>query len=88
MKNSPKICSGTEESNTEKRISIFIIVIDIRLLDLNTYIWKEQLYFLDKYSGRAKFAWILNHDTSNNIKMDLRRQGHVLMLTNHFIKER
>ncbi|KAK1388051.1 Proteasome A-type subunit [Heracleum sosnowskyi] len=87
VKNSPSRFSGAEESNTQdKRISIFIIIIDIRLLDLSTDIWKEQLIYLDKYSGRAKFAWILNHDTSNNIKMELRRKGHLLMVNRPLYK--
>ncbi|WOH03473.1 hypothetical protein DCAR_0622871 [Daucus carota subsp. sativus] len=86
VKNSPKQCSGAEELNADKRTSIFIVVVDIRLLDLSTDIWKEQVYFLDKYSGRAKFAWILNHDTSNNIKMELRGKGHVLMVNRPLYK--
>ncbi|XP_020530708.1 histidine kinase 1 isoform X3 [Amborella trichopoda] len=52
----------------------------IEILDQSTYIWKEQLDYLDKYSGRANFAWILNHDTSNNIKMELRKKGYQLMV--------
>ncbi|GMN29054.1 hypothetical protein TIFTF001_002269 [Ficus carica] len=63
----------------EMRNPYFLMVVDIALLDLSTDIWKEQLNFLDKYSGKAKFAWVLNHDTSNAIKMELRRKGHVLM---------
>lgn len=87
VKNSPSRFSRDEESNTEdKRLSIFIIVIDIRLLDLSTDIWTEQLIYLDRYSGRAKFAWILNHDTSNNIKMELRRKGHLLMVNRPLYK--
>lgn len=57
----------------------FIIVADIGILDLSTDIWKDQLYFLDKYSAKAKFAWMLNHDTSNAIKMELRGKGHIIM---------
>lgn len=87
VEDSPSRCSRAKELNTEdKRISVSIIVIDIRLLDLSTDIWKEQLIYLDKYSGRAKFAWILNHDTSNNIKMELRRKGHLLMVNRPLYK--
>lgn len=80
-RNSARRCTKVEESNAEdKRTSVFIIVIDIVLLDLSTDIWKEQLNFLDRYCKGVKFAWILNHDTSNNIKMELRRKGHLLMV--------
>ncbi|KAE8693480.1 Histidine kinase 1 [Hibiscus syriacus] len=52
-------------------------VVDLELLDLSTNIWKEQLNFLDKFSGQVKFVWMLNHDTSNAIKMEIRRKGHI-----------
>ncbi|KDP46777.1 hypothetical protein JCGZ_06565 [Jatropha curcas] len=64
----------------------FVIVVDIGLLDLSTDIWKEQLNFLDKFSGKATFAWMLNHDTSNAIKMELRRKGHILMVNKPLYK--
>lgn len=63
----------------DMKSQIFIIVADIGILDLSTDIWKDQLYFLEKYSGKAKFAWMLNHDTSNAIKMELRGKGHIIM---------
>ncbi|XP_071722106.1 LOW QUALITY PROTEIN: histidine kinase 1-like [Rutidosis leptorrhynchoides] len=59
---------------------VFVIVVDIGLLDLSTDIWKEQVNYLDRYSGKAKFAWMLNHETSNAIKTELRRKGHTLMI--------
>lgn len=65
---------------------IFVIVIDIALLDLSTNIWKEQLNYLDRFSGKAKFAWMLNHDTSNTIKMELRRKGYILMVNKPLYK--
>ncbi|XP_052308809.1 histidine kinase 1 isoform X2 [Populus trichocarpa] len=65
---------------------IFIIVVDIGLLDLSTDIWKEQINFVDKFSGKAKFAWMLNHDTSNAIKMELRKKGHLLMVNKPLYK--
>lgn len=70
----------------DMRNPVFVIVVDIGLLDLSTDIWKEQLNFLHKYFGRAKFVWMLNHDTSNNIKMELRRKGHVLMVNKPLYK--
>ncbi|KAI3428931.1 uncharacterized protein J3R85_008952 [Psidium guajava] len=70
----------------EIRNEALIIVVDIGLLDLNTDIWKEQLNFLDKYHGKAKFAWMLNHDTSNAIKVELRRKGHILMVNKPLYK--
>ncbi|XP_025885285.1 histidine kinase 1 isoform X1 [Solanum lycopersicum] len=66
--------------------SPFVIVVDIGILDLSTSIWKEQLNFLDKYHGRAKFAWILYHDTSSTIKMELRRRRHLLMVNRPLYK--
>lgn len=72
----------------EMRNPAFIIVVDIGLLDLSTDIWKEQLNLLLKYFGRAKFAWVLNHDTSNTIKMELRRKGHILMVNKPLYKSK
>ncbi|XP_010266814.1 PREDICTED: histidine kinase 1 [Nelumbo nucifera] len=63
-----------------------VIVVDIGILDLSTDIWNEQLKFLDKYHGKAKFAWILNHDTPNVVKMELRRKGHLLMVNKPLYK--
>ncbi|KAJ6398316.1 hypothetical protein OIU77_019170 [Salix suchowensis] len=65
---------------------VFIIVVDIGLLDLSTDIWKEQINFLDKFSGKVKFAWMLNHDTSNATKMELRKKGHLLMVNKPLYK--
>jgi len=70
----------------DMRNPIFVIVVDIGLLDLSTDIWKEQLNFLHKYFGRAKFVWMLNHDTSNTIKTELRRKGHLLMVNKPLYK--
>ncbi|KAF9622808.1 hypothetical protein IFM89_034043 [Coptis chinensis] len=66
--------------------SNFVIIVDIGLLDLSTSIWKEQLKFLDKYHGKAKFAWVLNHDTCNAVKMELRKNGHLLMVNKPLYK--
>lgn len=66
--------------------SPFVIVVDIGILDLSTSIWKEQLNFLDKYHGKAKFAWILYHDTSSTVKMELRRRRHLLMVNRPLYK--
>ncbi|QCD91126.1 CheY-like superfamily [Vigna unguiculata] len=70
----------------DMRNPVFVIVVDIGLLDLSTDIWKEQLNFLHRYFGRAKFLWMLNHDTSNNVKMELRRKGHLLMVNKPLYK--
>ncbi|KAK7262971.1 hypothetical protein RJT34_30554 [Clitoria ternatea] len=70
----------------ELRNQIFVIAVDIGLLDLSTDIWKEQLNFLHKYFGRAKFVWILNHDSSNTIKMELCRKGHTLTVNKPLYK--
>ncbi|KAI3747704.1 hypothetical protein L6452_10297 [Arctium lappa] len=73
-------------SKQEMEASVFIIVIDIGLLNISTDIWKEQLNFLDKFNRRAKFAWVLNHDTSNTIKMELHNRGHLLMVNEPLYK--
>ncbi|XP_022751470.1 histidine kinase 1-like isoform X2 [Durio zibethinus] len=70
----------------DMRNPVYIIVVDLGLLDLSTIIWKEQLNFLDKFSGQVNFAWVLNHDTSNAIKMELRRKGHILMVNKPLYK--
>lgn len=33
---------------------VFVIVVDIGVLDLTTDIWKEQLNYLDRFSSKAK----------------------------------
>ncbi|XP_057543781.1 histidine kinase 1 [Amaranthus tricolor] len=68
--------------------SQFIIVVDIGLLDLSTNLWKEQLNCLNRYADEAKFAWILNHDTSSSIKKELRRKGHFLMVNRPLYKSK
>ncbi|GAB2282850.1 hypothetical protein Dimus_017386 [Dionaea muscipula] len=69
-----------------RKISIFLIVVDVALLDLSTNMWKEKLNCLDRYLGTAKFAWVLNHDTSNLVKIELRRKGHRLMVNRPLYK--
>ena len=79
----------TEAPNIQDmKASVFVIIVDIGLLDWSTDIWREQLNFLDKYHGKARFAWILNHDTSNFIKMELRRKGHLLMVNKPLYKSK
>ncbi|CAJ1942327.1 unnamed protein product [Sphenostylis stenocarpa] len=70
----------------ELKNPVFVIAVDIGLLDLSTDIWKEQLNFLHKYFGRAKFVWILNHDSSNTIKMELSRKGHTVTVNKPLYK--
>lgn len=80
--------SETQEPNLGSSVaSIFIIIIDIGLLDLSTELWKQQLNFLEEYcGGRASFAWILNHDTSKAVKAELRKRGHLLMVNKPLYK--
>ncbi|PWA84205.1 CheY-like superfamily [Artemisia annua] len=81
------VCSKVESlSYQEIDASVFIIVIDIGLLNLSTDIWMEQLNFLDTFNRKAKFAWVLNHDTSNTIKMELHNRGHLLMVNEPLYK--
>ncbi|MED6217410.1 Histidine kinase 1 [Stylosanthes scabra] len=70
----------------EIRNPVFVIAVDIGLLDLSTDIWKEQLNFLHRYLGLAKFIWVLNHDTSNTIKLELRRKGHMMTVNKPLYK--
>lgn len=87
IQNSPNYSSIAEKHNTgTTRTTIFIILIDIMLLDLSTDIWKDQINFLDRYRGRAEFSWILNHDTSSNIKKELVKKGHLLMVNRPLYK--
>ncbi|KAI3798828.1 hypothetical protein L1987_34108 [Smallanthus sonchifolius] len=82
-------CSKVESiSKQEMEVSVFIIVVDIGLLNLSTDIWKEQLNFLDIFYKTAKFAWVLNHDTSNTIKMELHNRGHLLMVNEPLYKSK
>ena len=67
-------------------MSVLVLVIDIGMLNLSTDIWKEQLNYLDTINRKVKFAWILNHDTSNTIKIELRRRGHLLMVNGPLYK--
>ncbi|CAL9223374.1 unnamed protein product [Arabidopsis halleri] len=76
-----------ELSNIEEiKNPVFVIVVDIGVLDLTTDIWKEQLNYLDRFSIKAKFAWLLKHDTSNTVKTELRRKGHVMMVNKPLYK--
>lgn len=76
-----------ELSNIEEiKNPVFVIVVDIGVLDLTTDIWREQLNYLDRFSSKAKFAWLLKHDTSNTVKTELRRKGHVMMVNKPLYK--
>lgn len=87
--NSPNKYAKVEPLNLQDmKTSVFIIIIDIGLLNLSTDIWKEQLNFLDTCNRTAKFAWILNHDTSNAVKMELRSRGHLLMVNKPLYKSK
>ncbi|PWA41499.1 CheY-like superfamily [Artemisia annua] len=56
-------------------------VTDIGMLNLSTEsdICHEQLNFLDTFNRMANISSILNHDTSNTIKIELQRRDHLLM---------
>ncbi|XP_051139523.1 histidine kinase 1 isoform X2 [Andrographis paniculata] len=85
--NSPPGHGETQEPNTEDTAaSVYVIIVDIVLLELSTDAWIQQMEFLDKHGGRANFAWILNHDTSNVVKAELRRRGHWMMVNRPLYK--
>eukprot|EP01018_Ginkgo_biloba_P016605 Gb_09571 [translate_table: standard] len=65
-----------------------IVIIDASLLDLSTNTWKSQLSYLDKFRGRVKFAWLLNHDTPSHVKLELRRTGHPVMVNRPLYKSK
>ncbi|KAH9288082.1 hypothetical protein KI387_032199, partial [Taxus chinensis] len=66
----------------------FFVVIDSRFLDVDINTWKGKVSYLNKYQGRVKFAWLLNHDTSAMVKMELRRMGHSLMVNRPLYKSK
>ncbi|XP_068639892.1 histidine kinase 1-like [Aristolochia californica] len=70
------------------KTSTIVILVDIGLLNMSTNIWKDQLNFLERYHGKASFAWILNHDTPGVIKTELRRKGHLLMVNKPLYKSK
>ncbi|KAL8532074.1 hypothetical protein ACS0TY_008620 [Phlomoides rotata] len=79
--------AGTHTQNSTVITPVFIIIIDIGLLDLSTELWKQQINFLDEYcTGRANFVWVLNHDSSNVVKAELRKRGHLLMVNRPLYK--
>lgn len=81
------VLRAVEPQNLRDHVTqTLVIVIDIALLDLSTEIWKEQLRFLDRYSRRVKFTWMLNHDTSNSMKVELRRKQHMVMVNKPLYK--
>ncbi|KAK1321997.1 Histidine kinase 1 [Acorus calamus] len=71
---------------TRKMETPNIVVVDADILDLSSNIWRQQLYFLDNYHAKAKFAWILNHDTPSEIKFELQRKGHLLIVNKPLYK--
>lgn len=65
-----------------------IVIVDARLLDLSTNAWRNQILYLTKYHGAVKFAWILNYDTPSNVKLELRRTGHFVMVNRPLYKSK
>lgn len=76
--------SGKKASNAHN----FLVVIDSRILDVDIKIWKGQASYLNKYRGRVKFAWILNHDTFATVKLELRRLGYSIMVNKPLYKSK
>ncbi|KAF3786128.1 Histidine kinase 1 [Nymphaea thermarum] len=75
--------------NLEKRSRLdFVIIVDAGLLDLSSGQWKGQLDFLEKYGCNAEFAWVINHNTRNVIKTELRRKGYSLMVNRPLYKSK
>ncbi|KAG9442701.1 hypothetical protein H6P81_018555 [Aristolochia fimbriata] len=70
------------------KTATLVILVDIGLLNISTNIWKEQLNFLERYHGKANFAWILNHDTPSVIKTELRNKGYLLMVNKPLYKSK
>ncbi|XP_044487279.1 histidine kinase 1-like isoform X2 [Mangifera indica] len=70
----------------DKKDQVFIIVVDIGLLDFKAGIWLSQLDYLDQFTGRAKFAWTLSHNSSSMVKAELRRRGHVIVVNKPLYK--
>ncbi|KAJ4714167.1 Histidine kinase 1 [Melia azedarach] len=62
------------------RNPVVIVVVDISLLDLSSDVWREQLDYLDIFSGIAKFAWVVKHESNYSITMDLCRKGHDIVV--------
>lgn len=74
--------------NQSVKIQKLIVVIDARLLDMSTNAWRYQILYLNKYQGVVKFAWILNYDTPSNVKLELRRAGHSVMVNRPLYKSK
>jgi signal transduction histidine kinase/DNA-binding NarL/FixJ family response regulator len=66
----------------------FFVVIDTRFLDTDMNSWKAQVSHLNKYQGSVKFAWLLNHDTSTTVKLELRRMGHYITVNKPLYKSK
>jgi len=74
--------------NQPVKIQKLIVIVDARLLDLSTNAWRNQILYLNKYQGAVKFAWILNYDTPSNVKLELRRAGHSVMVNRPLYKSK
>ncbi|XP_044469579.1 histidine kinase 1-like [Mangifera indica] len=65
---------------------VFIIVVDVGLLDFKSGIWLSQLDQLDQFTRKAKFAWTLSHNSSSMVKAELRKRGHVIVVNKPLYK--
>lgn len=66
----------------------FFVVIDTKILDTDMNSWKAQVSHLSKYHRTVKFAWLLNHDTSTTVKLELRRMGHYITVNRPLYKSK
>ncbi|KAH9710920.1 Histidine kinase 1 [Citrus sinensis] len=65
---------------------VYVVVIDIALLDLSSDLWREQLNSLDIFHRKAMFAWVVNHQTTSPIKTELSREGQNIVVTKPLYK--
>lgn len=65
---------------------VYVVVIDIALLDLSSDLWREQLNSLDIFHQKAMFAWVVNHQTTSPIKTELSREGQNIVVTKPLYK--
>lgn len=65
---------------------VYVVVIDIALLDLSSDLWREQLNSLDIFHRKAMFAWVVNHQTTSPIKTELSREGQNIVVSKPLYK--
>lgn len=65
---------------------VYIVLIDIALLDLSSDLWRERLNSLDIFREKAMFAWVVNHQTTSPIKTELSKEGQNIVVTKPLYK--